>query len=44
MAKTLVQKADVVVCVVRTTFVLTLYVQKGNAQTVLVVYTQGKYP
>ena len=31
-----VQKADAVACVVRTTFALTLCVQKRNAQTLLV--------
>jgi len=36
MAKTLVQQADVVARVVRTTFSLTLCVQKGNALTVLI--------
>jgi len=36
MAKTLVQKIDVVARVVQTTFALSLCIQKGNALTVLV--------
>jgi len=41
MAKTLVQKIDVVVRVIRTTFALTLCVQKENALTVLAHEVDG---
>jgi len=36
MAKTLVQKADAVARIIRTTFALTLCIQKGNTLIVLV--------
>jgi len=36
MAKTLIQKADAMAHVILTTFALTLYIQKGNALTVLI--------